>query len=159
MSYLPLSGAEVCSMMNLPSDMATNPLWAVHNHEIMAMLTQYALEDAMDAATAETAEGDAEDAGVSETEYYHPLRLAFAYLMLSQTASLLNLKTIGEGIVKSVGMDSAATELLTGNEIEQFSNAMELKGLKALGIYISAAGTSRMRELLPSPKRFKIAVI
>ena len=160
MAYLPLSGTEICQMMNLPSDMATNAVWALHQYAIMAQMVEYTIEDAMADALeytlAEPAEGEEQ---VIESEYYHYLRLAYAYLALAGVAHLLNLKTVGEGIVKTVGLESAQTSLLTGDEVEQLSRAMKLKGLKALGEYISEDGLSEMKELTPAPKGFRIGVI
>jgi hypothetical protein len=37
------------------------------------------------------------------------------------------LKTLGEGIVKTVGLDQSATELLTGSEIDAIKAKLELR--------------------------------
>lgn len=44
-------------------------------------------------------------------------RFGFCFLTLHSTCEFLNLKTLGEGIIKTVGLDQSATELLTGSEI------------------------------------------
>lgn len=160
MAYLPPSGADFCMMMNLPSDMAGNPLWNLHSSYVMSMMARYTIDEALLDANTYTPEEPIEgETQVIESEYYHPLRLAYSYFLLSQTSHLLNLKTIGQGIVKTIGLDSSATELLTGHEMDQLANTFEMKGLKALGNYISSEGIMRERELTPSPKRFRIGVI
>ncbi len=160
MAYLPVPGADFCQMMNLPSDMADNPLWALHSGLVMGLMARYALIEAMEDASTYTPEEPEEgEAQVIESEYYHALRLAYSYFMLSQTAHLLNLKTLGQGIVKSIGLDASTTALLTGQEMDQLSNTLEMKGLAALGNCISPEGIQRIRELSPSPKRFRIGVI
>lgn len=160
MAYLPLSGTDICQMMNLPADMATNAVWDTHKYAVMALMVQYCIEDAMADALEYTPDEPAEgEEQVIESEYYHAMRLAFAYLALSQVAHLLNLKTVGEGIVKTVGLEAAQTSLLSGDEVEQFSSAMKLKGLQALGEYISEDGLTEIKYLTPSPKGFRIGVI
>lgn len=160
MAYLPPSGAEFCAMMNLPADMASNPLWELHRSVAMGMIVRYAIEDAVeDAQTYIPEEPEEGEDPVIESEYYYAMRLAYSYFLLSQTAHLLNLKTIGQGIVKTIGIDASATELLTGYEMDQLADRLELKGLKALGNYISASGSLRERELIPAPKRFRMSVI
>lgn len=160
MPYLPPSGSDFCKMMNLPIDMADNPLWALHSSYIMIMIARYASEDAMEDAETYTPEDPEEGADqVINSPYYHPLRLAYSYFLLSQTAHLLNLKTIGQGIVKTIGLDASATELLTGSEMDLLACTFELKALSALGDFISHEGVMRLREITPSPKRFRIGVI
>lgn len=160
MAYLPVSGADICQMMNLPSDMGDNPLWALHSSLIMGMLALYAVEEALEDAAEYTPEEPEEgEEMVIESDYYYPLRLSYSYLMLSQTAHLLNLKTVGRGIVKVVGLDNTATELLTLAELEQLSGTLEMKGLQVLGEYASEVGLARARELTPVPRRFKCGVI
>lgn len=160
MAYLPLTGTDICQMMNLPSDMATNALWELHQYMIMAQMDEYATEEAMADAREYSPEEPAEgEDPVIESEYYPYLRLAYAYLAFAGVAHLLNLKTVGEGIVKTVGLESAQTSLLTGDEVEQLSRAMKLKGLKALGEYISEDGLSEIKDITPVSKGFRIGVI
>lgn len=160
MAYLPVSGSDICQMMNLPSDMGDNPLWGLHSSLIMGLLALYAVEDALEDAADYTPEEPAEgEEVVIESDYYYPLRLSYSYLMLAQTAHLLNLKTVGQGIVKVVGLDNTATELLTQAELEQLTNTLEMRGLQVLGEYASEEGLARIRELTPAPKRFRCGVI
>jgi hypothetical protein len=64
--------------------------------------------------------------------------------MLYSTAEFLNLKTLGEGIVKTVGLDQSATELLTGGEIDSFKANLELRALTGLRDYLNQQGQNRL---------------
>jgi len=64
--------------------------------------------------------------------------------MLHSTAEFLNLKTLGEGIVKTVGLDQSATELLTGSEIDSFKANLELRALTGLRDYLNQQGQNRL---------------
>ncbi len=60
------------------------------------------------------------------------------------------MKTLGEGIVKTVGLDQSATELLTGSEIDAFKANIELRALTVLSSYLNQIGLDRLNELNPS---------
>jgi len=80
--------------------------------------------------------------------------------MLQSTCEFLNLKTLGEGIVKTVGLDQSATELLTGSEIDAFKANLELRALNILQAYINPAGHYRLNELKPrQPRLIRVGVI
>jgi len=87
-------------------------------------------------------------------------RFGFCFLMLQSTCEFLNLKTLGEGIVKTVGLDQAATELLTGSEIDAFKAKLELRALTLLRNYLNQSGMERLVELKPRlPKVLRAGVI
>ena len=69
--------------------------------------------------------------------------------MLHSTTEFLNLKTLGEGIVKTVGLDQSATELLTGSEIDAFKANLERRALTLLRNYLNQCGMERLVELKP----------
>jgi hypothetical protein len=80
--------------------------------------------------------------------------------MLHSTAEFLNLKTLGEGIVKTVGLDQSATELLTGGEIDALKANLELRALTILREYLSPIGMQRLEELNPRlPRSIRVGVI
>ena len=80
--------------------------------------------------------------------------------MLQSTCEFLNLKTLGEGIVKTVGLDQSATELLTGSEIDAFKTSLELRALTGLRDYLNLTGLQRLDELKPRPPRvIRVGVI
>ena len=75
-------------------------------------------------------------------------------------AEFLNLKTLGEGIVKSIGLDSSTTELLTGAEIEAFKAELEIRALTLLKGFLNEEGLARMYELKPRAARLiRVGVI
>ena len=87
-------------------------------------------------------------------------RFGFCFLMLQSTCEFLNLKTLGEGIVKTVGLDQSATELLTGSEIDAFKAKLELRALTLLRNYLNQSGMERLTELKPRlPKVLRAGVI
>jgi hypothetical protein len=80
--------------------------------------------------------------------------------MLHSTCEFLNLKTLGEGIVKTVGLDQSATELLTGSEIDTFKANLELRALTVLSSYLNQTGLDRLNELKPrTPRVIRVGVI
>ena len=88
------------------------------------------------------------------------MQYATIILMLHSTCEFLNLKTLGEGIVKTVGLDQSATELLTGSEIDAFKANLELRALTGLRDYLNPNGMQRLDELKPRPPRaIRVGVI
>jgi len=73
--------------------------------------------------------------------------------MLQSTCEFLNLKTLGEAIVKTVGLDQSASELLTGSEIDAFKANLELRALIGLRDYLNLQDHNRLDELNPRPFR------
>jgi len=95
-----------------------------------------------------------------EEPFLVSFRFGFCFLMLQSTCEFLNLKTLGEGIVKTVGLDQSATELLTGSEIDAFKAKLELRALTLLRNYLNQSGMDRLTELKPRlPKELKAGVI
>ena len=87
-------------------------------------------------------------------------RFGYCFLMLQSTCEFLNLKTLGEGIVKTVGLDQSATELLTGSEIDTFKANLELRALTVLSSYLNQTGLDRLNELKPrTPRVIRVGVI
>jgi len=95
-----------------------------------------------------------------EEPFLVSFRFGFCFLMLHSTCEFLNLKTLGEGIVKTVGLDQSATELLTGSEIDAFKANLELRALTGLRDYLNQHGQDRLDELKPRPPRvIRVGVI
>jgi len=95
-----------------------------------------------------------------EEPFLVSFRFGFCFLMLHSTCEFLNLKTLGEGIVKTVGLDQSATELLTGSEIDAFKAKLELRALTLLRNYLNQSGMERLSELKPRlPKVLRAGVI
>ena len=152
MKAIPVEVKDVISVLNLPGDMAGNPIFSEHEPLVLKRLAELTIAD--DYGTAGKDELDAGSA------LYVAFRYSYAFLMLESVAEFLNLKTLGEGIVKSIGLDSAATDLLTGDEIEDFKAKLELRALGLLKGYLSAEGLERLNELKPRPARvIRVGVI
>lgn len=152
MKAIPVEVKDVITILNLPNDMGANPIFDEHHPLVMDYLERYTLEAAF--RQAKDDELDPVD------KRWAAFRYAYAFLMLYSTAEFLNLKTVGEGIVKTVGLDQSATELLTGEEIEAFKSKLELRALDLLRDYLSPAGIERYLELKPRiPKVLRAGVI
>lgn len=141
MIAIPVEINAMLSILNLPKEMASNGVFSEHQGLVMEMLRSVVLKDDYALATREN---------LPENE---PLVVAFrfgySFLMLYSTAEFLNLKTLGEGIVKTVGLDQSATELLTGSEIEAFKTNLEIRALSILQDYLNPKGLERLQELKP----------
>ena len=141
MIAIPVEIDTMLSILNLPKEMTSNGVFSEHQGLVMEMLRSLVLKDDYDLATHEN---------LPENE---PLVVAFrfgySFLMLYSTAEFLNLKTLGEGIVKTVGLDQSATELLTGGEIEAFKANLELRALTIMQDYLNPKGLERLHRTLP----------
>lgn len=145
MKAIPVEVKDVITILNLPADMAENPIFSEHEALVLKRLAEICLEDDYnDAAGDDLEAGDA---------VYVAFRYGYAFLLLESVAEFLNLKTLGEGIVKSIGLDSSATELLTGAEIEDFKSKLEMRALGLLKGYLNEDGLGRLYELKPRPAR------
>ena len=152
MKAIPVEVKDVITILNLPGDMAENPIFSEHEALVLKRLAEICLEDDYnDAAGDDLEAGDA---------VYVAFRYGYAFLLLESVAEFLNLKTLGEGIVKSIGLDSSATELLTGAEIEDFKSKLETRALGLLKGYLNEDGLARLYELKPRPARLmRVGVI
>lgn len=152
MKAIPVDVNDVITILNLPGDMAENPIFSEHEALVLKRLAEICLEDDYnDAAGDDLEAGDA---------VYVAFRYGYAFLLLESVAEFLNLKTLGEGIVKSIGLDSSATELLTGAEIEAFKAKLETRALSLLKAYLNEDGLARLYELKPRPARLmRVGVI
>lgn len=149
---IPLPTEDLCKILNLPSDLQNNPIFAEHQDLVMAGVEFYTTEQAYE----EAATGDGEITKQFRTAF----RMGYAFLMLYSVAEFLNLKTVGEGIVKTIGIDQAATELLTGAEIEDFKNKILIRSLEALSPYGSHYLRLKLSELKhPETKPIRARVI
>lgn len=153
MILLPVPTSEVVNILNLPAELASNPVFDEHAALVLAQIES--LVDADEYALA-TTEGD-EDPALSLQVAF---RFGFAFLLLASVAEFLNLKTLGEGIVKTIGLDSAATQLLTGAEIEAFKKALTTRALKALEPSLNEEGLALLATSQTNPSgRVRVALI
>lgn len=152
MKAIPVEVKDVITILNLPADMADNPIFSEHEALVMRRMAEITIDDDYNVAV----EDDLEEGD----PLYVAFRYSYAFLLLESVAEFLNLKTLGEGIVKSIGLDSSTTELLTGAEIEAFKAKLELRALTLLKGFLNEEGIARMYELKPRAARLiRIGVI
>ncbi len=159
MKSIPVTTADVLKMLNLPADMSTNDIFELHSPLVLKMLSEYTTEDAYAEALDDEEAEPGEDEAVVYTTLQTAFRFGYAFLMLNSTCEFLNLKTVGQGIVKTIGLDSSATALLTGGEIDAFKDSLETRALTLLKAYLSPVGIARMDALNPKPRKLVRAVV
>jgi len=149
---IPVETDAMLTILNLPKEMSGNDVFKEHQGLVMEMIRTVVLPEYFTTATQTDLPED--------DPLFVSFRFGFCFLMLYSTAEFLNLKTLGEGIVKTVGLDQSATELLTGSEIEAFKANLEIRALTLLQDYLNAQGRERLLELKPRlPKILKAGVI
>ena len=149
---IPVETDAMLAILNLPKEMANNGIFKEHQGLVMEMIHSLVLQEFYDRATCEDLP--------EEDPLLISFRFGFCFLMLHSTAEFLNLKTLGEGIVKTVGLDQSATELLTGSEIDTFKANLELRALTILQSYLNPTGLDRLNELKPRQARLiRVGVI
>jgi hypothetical protein len=142
---IPVETDVMLAILNLPKEMSNNGIFKEHQGLVMEMIHSLVLQEHYDRATHEDMP--------EEEPFLISFRFGFSFLMLYSTAEFLNLKTLGEGIVKTVGLDQSATELLTGSEIDAFKANLELRALIGLRDYLNLQDHNRLDELNPRPFR------
>ena len=152
MIAIPVETEIMLAILNLPKEMADNGIFKEHQGLVLEMIHSLVLQEHYDRAT--------HDDFPEEEPFLISFRFGFCLLMLHSTCEFLNLKTLGEGIVKTVGLDQSATELLTGSEIDAFKANRELRALTGLQAYLNPAGLEMLNELKPRPPRvIRVGVI
>lgn len=149
---IPVETNEVLAVLNLPKEMADNVIFKEHRGLVLETIRSLVLDNFyQDATRIDYTDDD---------PFLISFRFGFCFLMLQSTCEFLNLKTLGEGIVKTVGLDQSATELLTGSEIDAFKAKLELRALTLLRNYLNQIGMERLTALKPRlPKVLRAGVI
>ena len=149
---IPVEIDAMLAILNLPKEMGDNGIFKEHKDIVMETIRTIVLPEHYTRAIQEDMPED--------DPFCVFFRFGFCFLMLHSTAEFLNLKTLGEGIVKTVGLDQSATELLTGSEIDAFKANLELRALTVLSSYLNPAGLDRLNELKPrQPRAIRVGVI
>ena len=149
---IPVETDAMLAILNLPKEMSNNGIFKEHQGLVLEMIQSLVLQEHYVHAI--------HDNLPEEEPFLISFRFGFCFLMLHSTAEFLNLKTLGEGIVKTVGLGQSATELLTGSEIDAFKNNLELRALTVLSSYLNPAGLERLNELKPrQPRDIRVGVI
>ena len=149
---IPVETIDLLAALNLPKEMADNVIFKEHKGLVLETIRSLVLDNFyQDATRIDYPEDD---------PFLISFRFGFSFLMLQSTCEFLNLKTLGEGIVKTIGLDQSATELLTGSEIDAFKANLELRALTILQTYLNPAGLDRLNELKPrQPRAIRVGVI
>ena len=152
MIAIPVETIVLLAVLNLPKEMADNVIFKEHKGLVLETIRNLVLDNYyQDAIRNDYPEDD---------PFLISFRFGYCFLMLQSTCEFLNLKTLGEGIVKTVGLDQSATELLTGSEIDAFKAKLELRALTLLRNYLNQSGMERLTELKPRlPKVLRAGVI
>ncbi len=149
---IPVEIDAMLDILNLPKEMGDNGIFKEHKAIVMETIRTIVLPEYYNRAI--------QDDMPEEEPFLISFRFGFCFLMLHSTCEFLNLKTLGEGIVKTVGLDQSATELLTGSEIDAFKANLELRALTVLRDYLNSTGLLRLDELKPRPPRvIRVGVI
>lgn len=149
---IPVEIYAMLAILNLPTEMGDNGIFKEHKSIVMETIRTLVLDNHYQDAI----RNDYPD----DDPFLISFRFGFCFLMLHSTCEFLNLKTLGEGIVKTVGLDQSATELLTGSEIDAFKANLEIRALTGLRDYLNPTGLQRMDELKPRPPRvIRVGVI
>jgi hypothetical protein len=149
---IPVETIDLLAVLNLPKEMADNVIFKEHKGLVLETIRSFVLDNYYQDATRIDYPDD--------DPFLISFRFGFCFLMLQSTCEFLNLKTLGEGIVKTVGLDQSATELLTGSEIDAFKAKLELRALTLLRNYLNQSGMNRLTELKPRlPKVLRAGVI
>ena len=142
---IPVEIDAMLAILNLPREMGDNGIFKEHQGLVLEMIHSLVLQEHFDRATHDD---------LPEEE---PFLISFRHT-LNQIEKLAS--TLGEGIVKTVGLDQSATELLTGSEIDAFKAKLELRALTGLRDYLNLQGQDRLNELKPRPPRvIRVGVI
>ena len=148
----PVETIDLLAVLNLPREMADNVIFKEHKGLVLETIRSLVLDNFYQDAI----RNDYPD----DDPFLISFRFGYCFLMLQSTCEFLNLKTLGEGIVKTVGLDQSATELLTGSEIDAFKAKLELRALTLLRNYLNQGGMERLTELKPRlPKVLRAGVI
>ena len=149
---IPVEIDAMLAVLNLPKEMGDNGIFKEHRTLVLEIVRSVVLPEHYTRAI--------QDDMPEDDPFLISFRFGFCFLMLHSTCEFLNLKTLGEGIVKTVGLDQSATELLTGSEIDAFKANLELRALTILQAYLNPAGLDRLNELKPrQPRSIRVGVI
>ena len=117
--------ADVCKILNLENSGKIADLFGEHEDLVLAQIDKW----------------------VNSESTSPLLTYAYSYLILANTIEFINLKTLGEGIIKTTGMAEEAQALLDVHEIDIMRKRFEIKALEAVQDDLTSAGITRLRML------------
>ncbi|MDP3114213.1 MAG: hypothetical protein Q8M98_05480 [Candidatus Cloacimonadaceae bacterium] len=92
---IPVEIDAMLSILNLPKEMGDNGIFKEHKAVVMETIRTLVLPEHYNRAI--------QDDMPEEEPFLISFRFGFCFLMLHSTCEFLNLKTLGEGLVKTVG--------------------------------------------------------
>ena len=92
---IPVEIDALLAILNLPKEMGNNGIFKEHRTLVLEMVRSVVLPEHFTRATQEDMP--------EEDPFCVSFRFGFCFLMLHSTCEFLNLKTLGKGIVKTVG--------------------------------------------------------
>jgi hypothetical protein len=122
MSVIPVDTATALLILNLPNDLEQKQIFDEYKPLILSQIEKISDEDVYSAILDDSADVQ------TKTRY----KFAYCYLLFSNTVEFLNLKTLGERIIKSTGIDGQSAEILSGSEIQSIKKSMEIKALETI---------------------------
>lgn len=149
-AVIPLSASDFLATVNLPADTKT-AFFTAHMPRALGWIEGITESDAFEQATDED--------GSDDEALTAAFRLGFAFYLLSETVELLNLKTIGAGIVTSTGFDSSRSELLSVDNVAKLRQMLERRALESLQSYLNPQGTLCLMSLQEPRKRMRVTII
>lgn len=135
-AYLPITNADALAVLNLPDKARITALFEKHKSGVLSRLALVSDSDVWE----EMISADGSPTNEEKAAYL----LAYSYTLLSRTALLLNLRTVGEGIVRSAGFQDSRESLLDIKSTEEMSNKLDELSLIAIEAYLNSYG---LREL------------
>ena len=154
---LPVIKETVLAILNLKSAVDDNSVMEKHVATILLWFKQYVNADDY---TAVAVDEEPAEPDTDQLARKNSFEMAYSLKMLHSILPFINLQTAGEGIIKTTGIDSNRTSVLTGKEIEEFQNKLLIRCLETIEDYLNDDGTALMVSLSePRKTYFRAAVI
>lgn len=137
MATLPITISKIKEITNLQDISRTDALES-HFSVALRWLAKYTNEDDYAAVT------DGTDTDAARADSF---QMAFAYVVVYYALPLLNMKTVGDGIVRTTGSLQNQVQLLSNDEIKSMQNQFRQNALEMLEPYLNRAGQALRRSL------------
>ena len=147
---IPVEKAELLKRLNLPSDLDNADIFDNYSLLVLAYLKKVTNEEEY---TASTSGSD------DKPERVTAFQTAYCFLAFKTVLPFINLKTNGNGIIKSTGIDSNKSTLLSGDEINKEQKRLEKSALEILEDYLNDSGKQKLGIFSPNKRQFRIRVI
>lgn len=148
---IPVPIAEALAGLNLPADVANNPIFGEHAPLVMNYLERVMLPEPFELVSRPKEE---------KTVILEPIiKQVYGFLLLASTLEFLNINTLGQGIIKVIGLDATQTALLSGAEVEAMRRRLTRRALRAIVNWLNEEGLAELHELEPGPGKLRVSVI